>query len=150
MITLNSIKAAVPIQVRCSDSLREQGQWLADTVADFEGRGQGLVDGATVAIGWTIFHLRMQADGALLVCEPDYATDPFKAVRTDVSDSLTVLAGQIDMLRAVNLKAEPCRFDQTLIVRKGALEQRHIFARRSAPAAGDSGWYLGPTESPAG
>lgn len=150
MITLKSTKASVPIQVRCSESLREQGQWLADTVAEFEGRGSGIADGGTVEIGWTVFHLRQQSDASLLVCEPDYSTDPFKAVNEDVSNSLTVLVGQIDMLRAVGLKVEPCRFDQTLIVRKGALEQQHVFARRQKPAAAHSGWYVGPTDSPFG
>jgi len=148
MITLKSNKASVPIQVRCVESIGTQGQWLADTVASFEGTGRGLADGESVEIGWINFHLRKQPDGSLLVCEPDFASDPLRAVNEDVSRSLTVLTAQIDLLRVVDLKAEPCRFDQTLVVRKGTLEQRHVFARRQQPAARDSGWYLGPTDTP--
>jgi len=148
MITLKSNKASVPIQVRCADSIGTQGQWLADTVASFEGTGRGLADGESVEIGWINFHLRKQPDGSLLVCEPDFATDPLKAVSEDVSRSLTVLTAQIDLLRVVDLKAEPCRFDQTLVVRKGTLEQRHVYARRQQPSGQDSGWYLGPADTP--
>ncbi|MEJ0085043.1 MAG: hypothetical protein WDO72_05150 [Pseudomonadota bacterium] len=150
MITLTSNKASVPIQVRCTESISTQGQWLADTVASFDGTGSGLVDGASFEIGWSNFLLRKQPDGSLLVCEPDFTSDPFKAVSEDVSRSLTVLTAQIDLLRVVDLKAEPCRFDQTLVVRKGTLEQRHVFARRQQPSRSDSGWYLGPTDSPFG
>ena len=148
MITLKSNKASVPIQVRCADSIGTQGQWLADTIASFEGTGRGLVDGESMQIGWVNFHLRKQADGSLLVCEPDFASDPLRAVNEDVSRSLTVLTAQIDLLRVVDLKAEPCRFDQTLLVRKGTLEQRQVFARRQQPSGSDSGWYLGPTDTP--
>jgi hypothetical protein len=148
MITLRSNKAAVPVQVRCADSISLQGQWLADTVASFQETGRGLADGETLEIGWTNFHLRKQPDGSLLVCEPDFASNPFEAVSEDVSRSLTVLTAQLDLLRVVGLQAEPCRFDQTVLVRKGTLVQRQIFARRQPPAGSDSGWYLGPTETP--
>src|SRR6187399_1950478 len=79
MITLKSNKASKPIEVRCEDNLREQGQWLADTVAEFEARGRGLDDGVAVQIGWTTFVLRAQPDGSLRLCEPDYDADPFKS-----------------------------------------------------------------------
>lgn len=144
MITLKSDKASAQIQVRCDESRREQGQWLADTVAGFDGRGRALGDGVTLEIGWTVFYLRGQPDGSLLVCEPDYGTDPFKNVRADVTASLTVLVAQIDLLRAVNLTPEACRFDQKLIVRKGALDEPRIFANRLPPTKEDSGWYIGP------
>jgi hypothetical protein len=144
MITLKSNKASVPIQVRCADSIGTQGQWLADTVASFERTGRGLADGESLEIGWINFYLRKQPDGSLLVCEPDFASDPLKAVNEDVSRSLTVLTAQIDLLRVVDLKAEPCRFDQTLVVRKGTLEQQRVCARRRQPSGPDSGWYLGP------
>jgi hypothetical protein len=144
VITLTSDKASKQIQVRCDELRREQGQWLADTVAGFDGRDRGLADGVTLEIGWTVFYLRGQPDGSLLVCEPDYQTDPFKTVRADVTASLTVLVAQIDLLRAVNLEPEACRFDQRVIVRKGALDEARVFARRQKPTQGDSGWYIGP------
>jgi hypothetical protein len=150
MITLTSNKASVPVHVRCVESISTQGQWLADTVASFDAADGGLVDGAFYQIGWSNFHLRKQPDGSLLVCEPDFGSDPLKSLSEDVSRSLTVLTAQMDLLLVVGLKAEPCRFDQTLLVRKGTLEQRHVFARRQQPSGGDSGWYLGPTDSPFG
>jgi hypothetical protein len=150
MIILKSDQASVPIVVRCADSIRMQGQWLADTVASLEASGRRLADGETLEIGWTDFRLRKQPDGSLLVCEPDFASNPLHAVSEDVSRSLTVLTAQIDLLRVVRLVAEPCRFDQTLLVRKGTLEQRQVFAKRQPPAGSDSGWFLGPTDSPFG
>ena len=150
MITLKSNKASKPIEVRCEDNLREQGQWLADTVAEFEARGRGLDDGVAVQIGWTTFVLRAQPDGSLRLCEPDYDADPFKALRPEVTTSLTVLAAQVDLIRAVslrnslNLEAVECRFDQKLVVRKGVLNEARLFANRQPPSGDDSGWYLGP------
>ena len=78
------------------------------------------------------------------MCEPDYQTDPYKTVRADVTASLTVLVAQIDLLRVVNLTPEACRFDQRVIVRKGALDEARVFARRQKPTKEDSGWYIGP------
>jgi hypothetical protein len=144
MITLKSNQASKPIEVRCEEKLREQGQWLADTIAEFEARGRSLDDGAAVDIGWTTFVLRQQPDGSLRACEPDYGADPFKSLRPEVTTSLIILAGQIDLARAINVTPVPCRFDQTLIVRKGVLDEARVFANRRAPNGADSGWYLGP------
>jgi hypothetical protein len=152
MITLISNKASKPIEVRCDENLREQGQWLADTVADFEARGRILDDGVAVDIGWTTFVLRAQPDGSLRLCEPNYDADPFKTLRPEVTLSLTVLAAQIDLVRAVslrnslNLEAVPCRFDQKLVVRKGALDEPRVFANRQQPSGEESGWYVGPAQ----
>jgi hypothetical protein len=144
MITLKSTAASKAIEVCCDEKLREQGQWLADTVAGFEQRGGRLGDGVAVEVGWTTFVLRIQPDGALRVNEPEYGADPFKTVRPDVTVSLTILAAQIDMLRSLGLTPVPCRFDQKLIVRKGVLEAARIFANRREPKGEDSGWYIGP------
>src|SRR5262245_36341533 len=92
MITLKSNQASKAIEVRCDDKLREQGQWLADTIAGFEARGGRLGDGVAVEVGWTTFVLRVEPDGSLLVYEPEYGADPFQSVRPEVSVSLTILA----------------------------------------------------------
>jgi hypothetical protein len=144
VITLTSDKASKQIQVRCDELRREQGQWLADTVAEFDGRERGLADGVTLEIGWTVFFLRGQPDGSLLVCEPDYQSDPFKTVRADVTASLTVLVAQIDLLRAIGVTPAACRFDQKIILKKGVLDEARIFARRQQSTQEDSGWYIGP------
>lgn len=144
MVTLKSTQASKAIEVRCDEKLREQGQWLADTIAGFEARGGRLGDGVAVEVGWTTFVLRIQPDGSLLVYEPEYGPDPFKTVRPDVTISLTILTGQIDMARALGLTPTPCRFDQKLIVRKGVLDSPRIFANRREPKGEDSGWYIGP------
>jgi hypothetical protein len=144
MITLKSSKASKPVEVRCEDNLREQGQWLADTIAEFEARGRALDDGVAVQVGWTTFVLRQQPEGSLRVCEPDYAADPFKTLRPEVTTSLTVLVAQMDLVRAMLTEPMPCRFDQKLVVRKGALDEARIFANRQPPNGDDSGWYIGP------
>jgi hypothetical protein len=144
MITLKSTKASRLVEVRCEDNLREQGQWLADTIAEFEARGRELGDGAAMDVGWTTFVLRIQPDGSLRVCEPDYGSDPFKTLRPDVTTSLTILAAQIDLARVLGLEPVPCRFDQKLVVRKGALDDARLFASRQPPSGEDSGWYIGP------
>lgn len=144
MITVTSRVAARPVEVRCEDNLRDQGQWLADTIAGFEARGRALADGLAAEVGWTTFVLRQQPDGALRVCEPDYSADPFKTLRPEVTASLTVLAAQIDLARSLTVEPVPCRFDQTLVVRKGVLDEARVFANRQAPKGEDSGWYLGP------
>jgi hypothetical protein len=144
MITLKSTRASRPVEVRCEDNLREQGQWLADTIADFETQGRSLGDGVAVDVGWTTFVLRGGPDGSLRVCEPDYGADPFKMLRPEVTTSLTILAAQIDLVRSFSLEAVPCRFDQKLLVRKGALNEARVFANRRPASGDDSGWYIGP------
>ena len=97
-----------------------------------------------VEVGWTTFVLRLQPEGSLRVCEPDYDGDPFRSLRPEVTTSLTVLAAQIDLARSLSIEAVPCRFDQKLVVRKGVLDEARIFANRQPPNGEDSGWYIGP------
>jgi hypothetical protein len=146
MITVQSNNGSIPVSVRCRPDLAVLGRWLADLCAGFDRQGRGIADGVTIEVGWSVLRLVEQPDGSLLVCEPDYASDLPSALRDDVSITLQVLAAQRDLLKAVGLEATPCRFDQRVVVRKGALDAVKIYADRQEPAEGDSGWYIGPAE----
>jgi hypothetical protein len=40
------------------------------------------------------------------------------------------------------------RFDEAVLLARGCLGQRRIYLQRGEPAPGDSGWYVGPVDSP--
>lgn len=135
--------ADTTLVVQCNAALARQAEWLLDTVSGFKDRGKGLVDGATVQVGWSILTLE-QRGAELVVCEPDFAGDPLTGRVDDVSTTLTVLMHQRDLLARLKVAGTPALFNDKIILSRGALDESHIYLERSDPRPGDSGWYLGP------
>jgi hypothetical protein len=117
-------------------------------VASFRGQGKGLADGVTVRFGWSVLTLRQQG-GQLVVHEPDFGGDPLRGVREDVTCTLRVLVGPAAVLNRLGVEPTEVRFDDRVVVARDCLEDRRVYLQRSEPKPGDSGWYVGPLDSPA-
>jgi hypothetical protein len=137
------------LRVRCADLLAASAEWLLGAVASFAGRGKGLADGVIVQVGWSLLQLRRDA-GELAVCEPNFDTDPFQDFRDDVTCTLTVLARQNLVHERLGIEGAPVRYDDKVVLKKGCLSAKRVYAQRQAPGDGDSGWYVGPVDDPGG
>lgn len=121
----------------CAPEQRAQGEWLADLVEGMRPRV-----GSTVQVGWSILKLVPSANGAVL-CEPNFMGDPFNEFQPSVEITLRVLAEQRALLERAGCDPLPWRFDEKVVLRRGALEATRIYAERQIPKEGDSGWYVG-------
>jgi len=149
MISLQKSIAHGLLTLACNDDLDHQGQWLLDLIASRDQAGPGLASGTTVQVGWSVLTLAATANGVLEVREPDFDTDPLTATRAEVSTTLRILAAQTDLLRRVGSEGLAARFDEKVVVQKGCLAEPGIYAQRSEPTPGDSGWYVGLADGPA-
>ncbi len=139
----------VTLRVRCADTLASSAEWLLGVVAAFDGRGKGLADGVIVQVGWSLLRLRKDG-GDLTVCEPDFDANPFRDFRDDVTCTLTVLARQNLVHQRLGIERTPVRYDDKVVLRKGCLSLKRVYAQRQEPDEGDSGWYVGPVDDPGG
>lgn len=149
MIQLQQSIAHGRLALACQDDLAHQGQWLLGVIASRDGSGPGLADGTTVQVGWSVLTLAATAGGELQVREPAFDANPLASTQADVSTTLRILAAQTDLLRRVGSEGLAARFDDKVIVQKGCLADPGIYAQRSQPAPGDSGWYVGLADGPA-
>lgn len=139
------------VLVQCDKRLEAQADWLLKTIEDVsEESGDPLEDRWTLELGFSVLAL-VERDGKLIVCEPDFDEDPFENVVEDVSRSLWVVVMQNEVSEATDTGAYISipRFDETIVMRKGALEEDRIFVQRDEPDNSngsdlhDSGWYIG-------
>lgn len=139
------------VLVQCDKRLEAQADWLLKTIEDVsEESGDPLEDRWTLELGFSVLAL-VERDGKLIVCEPDFDEDPFENVVEDVSRSLWVVVMQNEVSEVTDTGAYISipRFDETIVMRKGALEEDRIFVQRDEPDNSngsdlhDSGWYIG-------
>lgn len=149
MISLQKSIAHRLLTLSCHGDLDHQGQWLLDLIASRDQAGPGLASGTTVQVGWSVLTLAATANGVLEVREPAFDTDPLTATRAEVSTTLRILAAQTNLLRRVGSEGLAARFDDKVVVQKGCLAEPGIYAQRSEPTPGDSGWYVGLADGPA-
>lgn len=131
----------------CSDELLAQGDYVADLIARHAVQGSDFVNGATFQVGWSILKLVMSGH-QLELQEPDYAGNPFRDHRSDISASLRVLLAQNELVRQTHADPWAARFDEKIVVQKGCLSKNRVYMERSPqPSAGDSGWCIGEAGS---
>jgi hypothetical protein len=138
----------VELVASCDDTYARPARSLLEAVASFHGKGKGLADGVTVQFGWSLLTLRRRGD-ELRVCEPDFDGNPLSEVREDVTCTLAVLVEQAVVVNRLDVEPVEVRFDETVLLARGCLAERRVYLERSEPEAGDSGWYVGPVDSPA-
>lgn len=129
----------------CEPNLESHGVWLAGLVSSMETKNPGLYDGVTIQIGWSVLKL-IQVGNDLVLHEPNFSGNPFVEYRPSVSTTLAVLAMQTALLSKLKCDGLPARFDDKVVIQKGCLSHNHIYAERSTPKPGDSGWYIGSAE----
>ena len=130
------------VTARCAPGQEPLARDVLETLARLAAR-EALRDGLRVRFGWSLLTLREQAPGTLTVCEPDFAGDPLRAVRPGVETTLDVLRRQAALLRRVGAPPADVRFDQSVIVRRGAFDRGDVQLLREAPVGSDdSGWRV--------
>lgn len=143
------------VLVQCDNRLETQAEWLLKTIEDIsEETNDPIRDAWTLEIGFSVLAL-VERDRMFVVCEPDYDDDPFENVVEDVSRSLWVVVMQNEVGEATGTSEQfkiP-RFDETVVLRKGVLEEERIVMQRDEAEEDDSGvegaevvdsgWYIG-------
>lgn len=126
----------------CGPDLAEQANTLLKLAAEADAESEGLKDGSVIEFGWA--PLKLRADGPdLLVCEPDYKRDVNQFVPF-VNHTLKVLLDQATILNAVRVSGVAAKYNQAVVIKRGALQSNHLYMHRRAPVnAEDSGWYIG-------
>lgn len=129
----------------CKLELAEQANTLLKLAAEADGESDGLKDGSVIEFGWAPLNLR--ADGPnLVICEPDYKGDINQFVPL-VDQTLGVLMDQAIVLKAVGISGVAAKYNQAVVLKRGALQSNHLYLHRRDPVnAEDSGWYIGPAD----
>lgn len=140
------------VLVQCDKRLEPQAEWLLKSIEDVSEESESPIgDRWTLELGFSVLVLIAREDGVLVVCEPDYDEDPMESAVEDVSRSLWVVVMQNEVCEVTETSAYMSipRFDETIVIRKGALEEERIFVQRDEPDNSngsdlhDSGWYIG-------
>lgn len=132
------------VLIRCDYRLEQQAEWLLKTLADIH-KHDPLQEGATIELGWSVLTL-VDEDGKLVVCEPDFAESPFENAIADVTMTLHILAEQNYIISQTHTSetAQIPRFDDTIVMQKGVLDETDIYLERDeASDDEDSGWFIG-------
>jgi hypothetical protein len=137
------------VVAECAGDLRPQAEGLLEVLAKLHARGPALHDGTAVQFGWSLLRL-LADDKELVVCEPDFAGDPFHNFVPTVETTLRVTVQQVALLKFIgaNEAGPDSRFQDRLIAARGWLRTDHIYLERSSPdpAKHESGWYVGQVE----
>jgi hypothetical protein len=144
------VVGAYTIVLNCDHRLEQQAEWLLKTIGEIH-KTDPIQDGSTIEVGWSILVLVASESGQLVVCEPDFDEDPLEKVVDDVTRTLYILAEQNYVITETHTEetAQIPRFDQTVVLKKGVLEEENIFLERSesdGENVDDSGWFIGNAE----
>lgn len=137
--------AGVTIIINTSPSLTAHANWLRGVVETMHQRGVIIRDGVRFQLGWSILSLRSQADGAFVVCEPDYFGNPFQDELRSVDVTLEVQARQNEFAAKLGVTPVLTSFQDKIVVAKGVLNDAMLYMERGIPCPekNDSGWYIG-------
>jgi hypothetical protein len=131
----------------CDDAFATQAESMLEAVASFRDKGRGLGDGVTVQFGWSLLTLRQRGD-ELIVCEPDFDSDPLTRIREDVTCTLAVLTGQAAVINLLGVEPEEVHFNDWVLVYRGCLDEQRVFLYRHEREPEVSGWSVDPVDSP--
>jgi hypothetical protein len=132
--------------VRCDENFSAQADWLLQTVKEIGEKNGGLKDGETIRLSWTIIKVK-ETDTEFILCEPDFAGNPFENTVESVNLSLLILAKQNDVLNKLKITGEPVLFSDKIVYDNDCLSKKRIYLERLSDVSnGDSGWYIGNAE----
>lgn len=131
---------------RCDENFSAQADWLLQTVKEIGEKNGGLKDGETIRLSWTIIKVK-ETETEFILCEPDFAGNPFEHTVESVNMSLLVLAQQNDVLNKLKITGEPVLFSDKVVYDEDCLNKKRIYLERlDNVSEGDSGWYIGDAE----
>jgi hypothetical protein len=137
------------VLANCAPELEAQADWLLDLFARMHESGRLMQEGKRVQVGWSILILRRSTSAdELVICEPDFAHNPFVDVVEDVTSTLRVLVGQNELVQRAGAETVGISFQDKIVMAKGCLEHESVCMQRGEvhPEKSDSGWFLGPQE----
>jgi hypothetical protein len=142
MITMSRIIAGTRVNISCALWQKPLAEDVLATLEQIATTGE-LRAGTRVRYGWSVLTLCEHGPGRLLVCEPDFASDPFQNVRPRLDTTLDVIAKQTSFTRRVRVTPVDVGFEQYIVVRHGVLAARYVQLSRTTPSASDdSGWSM--------
>ncbi|MEE0264398.1 MAG: hypothetical protein UD936_02130 [Acutalibacteraceae bacterium] len=98
-------------------------------------------DGYKIQIGFSLYILVKNSDDDYTVVVGDYTKNPFKDTTEDLTLAFGIQFQQFDILRTYKIAGEAVRFDDKIVVAKGALDKEAISLQRFADL-GESGWCV--------
>jgi len=132
------------VRIDCADDLEPQAASVLAVLARQSAAGLALRPGSRIRYGWSILILQ-ERDGGLLVCEPDYASNPFQRTREDLSVFLRVTQAQVRLAQVLGVTPAAVSFQDKLVHADGVFESPRLYAQRTPPQPEkhDSGWFVG-------
>ncbi|MCB9674707.1 MAG: tetratricopeptide repeat protein [Alphaproteobacteria bacterium] len=121
------------------DVARDMVEWIASRAS----HPPGLADGVKIGFGWSMLTVRERA-GDVVICEPDFAFDPWARIVWDVGFTLQTAVMQGTMSEFTETAPEPCSMTDTVAVAPEVFrEPVAILHRVSGRDEGFSGWLIG-------
>jgi hypothetical protein len=128
--------------VYADPELRGEVERFFDSLVELEVSGAKLADGMKIPLGWTTLTLSLHGRDSH-VFEPNYAADPERELREDISVSLRILLGQQRVLTDAGIKGESVDFDEHVLVAPGALDAPSVYlVRVVSPGGRMTGWRV--------
>lgn len=103
-----------------------------------------LREGVRIRFGWSELILVQQAEGVLLLGEPDFDGDPAQGIVPGICQTLEVYSEQLALAEQMGVKPEWTAYDETVLVEAGCLMADTLFLQRFVPEVwmADSGWSV--------
>lgn len=137
------------VYAECADAHSRMAANVLDVFERLHAAAPPLADGTRVRFGWSLLRLEGDGGGGLRVTEPDFVRWPERRWSTNIDTTLSVQAGQVGLLRRLDVDGVDAYFDQAIILARGALARPDIFMRRTPSASPeDSGWMLATLDDP--
>lgn len=141
------------VTLQCRDDLEAQANGVLRHLRQtFSAQSERLKDGFKIQYGWSVLCIRDEVPD-LILCEPNFRSNPFMEWNGDISTTLAVLLHQAAFLHLIEFPASnavTARFDDKIVLSRGCLSDRRICLQRTEVSRGrpgmidDSGWYIGP------
>ncbi|WP_373883235.1 hypothetical protein ACEQ85_01350 [Acinetobacter pittii] len=136
------------ILMRYSSRLSEQAKWLVELIVDMSRKGVSIEDGVKIQFGWSFLIFRNFDDNQLILCEPDFLSNPFSEEKYSIDFTLEVQALQNSFSKRYGVDPIATLFQDKIILVKGCLDKEKLFMERIEPdlEKGDSGWFINTLE----
>lgn len=129
--------------LRYRNDQHEQADILLDAAAQAIESGMLKIDGAPVPFGWSTVSIT-KVGNELHLCEPDFARDPFREIRDDVSVTIDSYNRMFAFVEDLEIAPVPCSFRDTIQISKDCFTSAMLYAHRFRYPSGQmSGWYIG-------
>jgi len=132
MATLVKNFSGQPVRVNFEAGLERQAEALLAALEEKHTEGMTLRAGSRIRLGWS-FLILQERIGEIVICEPDYTSNPFAETRDDVSVFLRVLASQTALVQMLGVTPIEVSFQDKIVYANGVFESGQLYAERIQP-----------------